>query len=513
VFFNPTGANPGAGGLLGAATKFGNCTGCAGYTRADLHWGHFGPRLGFAYQLSDKMVLQGGFSVAFLNGGAYEYGTNKVAVNYGNLLVGSFTRGTTGTNQSSFGSWDVTQLPNPQATPFSTSLGNGTQINDFSKNDGYAPYSEQWNVNLQRRVPYDIFVNVAWLGNRVIHLPSQLNTPNQLDPKYFSLGSTLGLSFADGSAQAAGYTVPYANFVNDFGGSATVGQALTPFPQYSYVFNNFEGSGTTYYQSAQIEAEKRFTNGLSFLAGYTLSRLWDNTSSGFSSFTAAALNKYNQKPEWAVSGADETNTFKASGTYELPIGPGKTYFNNRKLTGQLLGGWQISWILDYEEGQPLCGCNNGQIQENGDPYPGKSTSGPNVVLRPNRNPGVALSTASYSKAKDFFTGKASVAQMFNPAGFSVTPSQYVLGNAIRNYPELRGPGLYNENANVRKRFYFGERFTGILQVDYFNLFNRTQFYPPDANASDGTFGQIITQGDQGNKPVNRQGEVSFRIEF
>ena len=81
--------------------------------------------------------------------------------------------------------------------------------------------------------------------------------------------------------------------------------------------------------------------------------------------------------------------------------------------------------------------------------------------------------------------------------------------------QLRGPGLYDENANVRKRFYFGERFTGILQVDYFNLFNRTQFYPPDGNASDGTFGQLITQGDQNNgtKPINRQGEVSFRIEF
>ena len=185
------------------------------------------------------------------------------------------------------------------------------------------------------------------------------------------------------------------------------------------------------------------------------------------------------------------------------------------MTGQLLGGWQISWILDYEGGQPLCGCNQGQIQENGDPYPGKSTSGPNVVLRPNRNPGVALSTASYSKAKNYFTGKAPVAQMFNPAGFSLTPSQYVLGNAIRNYSQLRGPGLYDENATVRKRFYFGERVTGILQVDYFNLFNRTQFYPPDANASDGTFGQVIKQGDQNNgtKPINRQGEVGFRIEF
>jgi hypothetical protein len=319
-------------------------------------------------------------------------------------------------------------------------------------------------------------------------------------------------TFASGCAQADGFAVPYANFATDFGGSSTVGQALTPFPQYSYIFNNFEGSGTTYYQGMQVQAEKRFTNGLSFLAGYTLSRLWDNTSSGFSSFTAAALNKYNQRPEWTISGADEPNTFKASGTYELPIGPNKAHFNNHGVTGQLLGGWQVGWILSYQAGQPLCSCNNGGIQQNGDPYPGKSTSGPNVVLRPNRVPSVKLSTASYNRAKNYFTGKISSAQMFNPAGFALTSSQYVLGDAERNYPELRGPALYNEAANVRKHFYFGERFQGILQIDYFNLFNRTQFQTPDPNASNGTFGQVINQGAQ-NSPGNRQGEVSFRIEF
>jgi hypothetical protein len=505
VFLDPTATNAAAGGIKGAATQFGNCTGCAGYTRADVHWGHIGPRLGFAYQLNDKTVVQAGFSVAFLNGGAYEYGTSKVAVNYGNLLTGSFTRLSTGTSQSSYGSWDTTQLPNPQATPFSPGLGLGTQIDAFSKNDGFAPYSQQWNINVQRRLPYDMFVTGAWVGNRVIHLPSQLNKPGQLDPTYLSLGSQLGLTFSDGKAQAAGFTSPYPAFVSNFGGSATVGQALGPFPQYSYVFNNFEGSGTTYYQGMQIEVEKRFTNGLSFLAGYTLSRLMDNTSSGFSSFTSGGINKYNQKPEYTISGADEPNTFKASGTYELPIGSGKKYFSNRGVTGQLLGGWQAGWILDYEAGDPLCDCNNGRIGENGTPFP-------NGFNRPDRVSSVPLSTASYTKARDYFTGKASVAQIFNPAGFALTPTQYVLGDAQRNYPQLRGPALYNENVNVRKHFVFTERFQGILQVDYFNLFNRTQFETPDPNASDGTFGQVISQGAQ-NTPSNRQGEVSFRIEF
>ena len=52
---------------------------------------------------------------------------------------------------------------------------------------------------------------------------------------------------------------PYPNFVNDFGGSSTVQQSLVPYPQYTYIFNNFEGFGTTYYQSIQIEFDKRFT--------------------------------------------------------------------------------------------------------------------------------------------------------------------------------------------------------------------------------------------------------------
>jgi hypothetical protein len=514
VFFNPTTPNPAAGNLPGAATKLGTCPGCAGFNRADIHWGHIGPRIGFAYQLNNKTVLQAGFAVAFLNGGAYEYGTNKVAVNYGNLLVGSFTRGSTGGTSSSYGSWDTTLLPNPTPTPFSSSLGVGTQINDFSRDDGFAPYSQQWNVNVQRQMPYDMFVTAAWVGDRVIHLPSQLNTPNQLDPgKYFGLGSDLQLSFADGSAQAKGYTLPYPNFVQDFGGSATVGQSLTPYPQYSYIYNNFEGSGTTYYQGLQLQVEKRFTNGLSFLAGYTLSRLWDNTSTGFGSFTAAALNKYNQKPEWAVSGSDETNTLKMSGTYELPIGPGKKYFTNKGVTGQILGGWQVGWILDYEGGSPLCGgdCGNGGIQESGNPYPGIPNGASSVTLRPDRVSSVGLSTASYSKVRDQWVGKGT-AQMFNPKGFTPTPSQYVLGNATRNYSELRGPALYNENANVRKHFYFGERFQGILQVDYFNLFNRTQFYTPDPNISNSTFGQVIQKSAQ-NTPSNRQGQVQFRLEF
>jgi len=506
------------GNIPGAMTKFGNCSGCSGYDRASIHWGHVGPRLGFAYKVSDKMVVQGGFDIAFLNGGAYEYGTSKVAVNYGNLLTGSFVRNASGSNVSSYGSWDTNILPAPQITPFSPSIGNGQNIDAFSQSDGFAPYSQQWNLQVQRELPYNMFALVAYAGNRVIHLPSKLNNLAEMNPsnnaQYGDVLSScaanagnpvLSDTFASGCAQADGFTLPYANFVTDFGSSSTVAQSLSPYPQFASIFNNFEGSGTTFYNSLQIEVDKRFSNGLSFLAGYTLSHLMDNTNSGFSSFTANGLNKYNQKPEWAVSTSDEPQTFKGSGTYELPIGPGKRWANNHTWAN-LVGGWQVGWILDYEQG----GASN--ITENGAPWPG----GPNN--RPNRVQGVNLHTRSYNLEKDYWIlgGKGTPPQIFNPQAFATTPTQYVFGNAIRNYGVVRQPGIANEALNARKKFYFGERFTGILQVDYFNALNRTIFNGPDTNASDGTFGETNSEGanvSAFNGTSNRQGQVQFRLEF
>jgi hypothetical protein len=519
VFFDPDkpGTDPAASNIAGSATKFGNCTGCAGYSRADIHYTHIGPRFGFAYKLNNKTVAQGGFAIAFLNGGAYEYGTSKVAVNYGNLLTGQYHRASSNTYTSTPGSWDATPIPATVATPFSPGLGGGNQIDAFSKNDGYAPYTQQWNMNLQRELPYNMFITAAYIGSRIIHLPSQNNRIGQMNPSYDAQygnvmsscnpsTSVLADNFApydkttnpSGCAAADGFALPYANFVSDFGTSASVAQALGPYPQYNYIFNNFEAKGTTFYNSAQIELEKRFTNGLSFLAGYTLSHQLDNASSGFSSFTSGGINKYNQKTEWAVSNSNEPQTLKVSGTYELPIGPGKKYVNNH-LLGNVVGGWQVGWILDYEDGTV-----NGP-GESGSPFP-------NGFERPDRNSSVGLSTGSYNKVGKYFFagGKGAGPSMYNPLAFTATPTQYVIGTALRNYQGMTNAGLLMESLNARKHFYLGEHVQGILTVDYFNAFNRTQFNGPDNNVSDSTFTQDTSTGSQIS---NRQGQVKLQLQF
>ena len=205
VYLDPNAPNPGAGGLKGAATQFGSCSACSGITRADIHWRNFGPRLGFAYAVNQKTVVQGGYSLSYLDGGAYEYGTSKVAVSYGNLLQGSFSRKSTGGVTPGYGSWDAQVMPAPATSTINPSLGIGTTIRAFDpKRDGLAPYVQQWNAQLQRQLPYNLFLNVAYIGNRTIHLPGQLNPLNQPNPSILQYGSLLTDNINDPAVVAAG---------------------------------------------------------------------------------------------------------------------------------------------------------------------------------------------------------------------------------------------------------------------------------------------------------------------
>ena len=119
-----------------------------------------------------------------------------------------------------------------------------------------------------------MLLNAAYTGNRGNRLPSQLNPINQLNPAFLSqYGSLLGQLVTSPAAVAAGIPIPFPGFVSTFGSSATVLQALRPYPQYSNIFNNFDDNGSSLYNAMQIQVEKRYTSGLSFLVSYGLSKL------------------------------------------------------------------------------------------------------------------------------------------------------------------------------------------------------------------------------------------------
>jgi hypothetical protein len=499
VYFDSTIPNPGAGGRLGAASKFGYCIGCASTNRAFIHWNHFSPRVGFSYELNKKTVLQSGFSVNYLNGGAYEYGISKVAVNYGNLLLGTFTRPSTGSTNPGFGSWDAAGniLPEPGLKPFSPSLGVGSSINGFDpNNDGVAPYDAVWNIGVQRELPSNMFLTVNYTGNRANHLPSQLNPINQLPSGFVAqYGSKLGDPYAT-TGVALGIPLPYPTFLTDFP-TANVLQALRPYPQYSDIFNNFDMTGSSLYHAIQVQVEKRYTNGLSFLVSYNLSKMMSNTNSGFTSFASRALNKDNQKAEWSIDNNDQTNMVNIAATYELPFGKGRPFLNRGGVVNAILGGWQISPLLTYATGTPLFSSGNqGAVYVSGDPT-GNNCAPCN---RANVVPGVPLQF-SYSNV---YKGLP----VINAAAFS-DPGPWVIGNSKRVLGGLRNPFNYNENVALAKYFALGEHVRLKLEIEYFNVLNRVVFGSPDENFNDANFGKVINS--QAN--TQRQGQGHLAITF
>ncbi len=542
LFFDPTVSNPGAvtpGGtpLLGAASKLGTCAVCAGYHRANTRWKDFSPRLGFAYKLNPKTVVLSGFAINFLDGGAYEYGDNKIAVNYGSLLGGIFNVNSLGSNIPGYGLWDGKSIPQPVASQFTNrSFLNSTGVlRQFGRNPGKIPYTEAWNAGIQRELPANMFLSVAYIGNRSLHLPSLLNPINQTNPKFLTqfcatanpndpncLMSPNSPNFAWSSAasqaalQIAGFSqcpagtpsaglfAPYCNFMSDYGSGAGLPQALLPYPMYNPsescggICNNFDTTGAAFYNALQVQTQKRFSSGLSFLVSYTVSKTMSNTDTGFSTFNFGSENKFNQKSEWSIAGNDQTHLLNISGVYELPIGPGKKFLNKGgQLAKNIVGGWQVTGVLQYASGTPLTVYAN-----NNDPFL-------NGFNRANFNPGVAVNVNynNYYKGLPVFTTSA-----FSDPGFQQ-------GNEPRALSQLRNPFNGNENFGLAKKFFFSERVNAEFRMEFFNVLNRMQVCGPDTNLPDGpgNFGLVSPNGSggsstcQGNTP--RQGQAFFKVSF
>ena len=64
-----------------------------------------------------------------------------------------------------------------------------------------------------------------------------------------------------------------------------------------------------------------------------------------------------------------------------------------------------------------------------------------------------------------------------------------MGNAGRNI--LRGPGLFNVDIAVQRRFALTGQTAIELRWEIFNLFNADQFGLPESNIANAAFGQLV----------------------
>ena len=296
-----------------------------------------------------------------------------------------------------------TPLPLPAPKPFGPGMADGSGfINQFCidqngpsdvRQNCMNPTEAAWSLNIQRELPWKTFLTVGYVGNHVVHLPVTLVARDQPPDSVLKYGNLLGELVTSPDAVAAGIKIPYPGFVQDFGHAATVYQALEPYPQFAVYQNNFENDGKSLYNALQVQAEKRFSNGLSFLSGFTLSKNFANTQTGSSIFSPSGVDSHLESREYAVSAIDQKYITNVIATYALPIGPGKKYLNSRGLLGQVLGGWQISAITTYAGGYPLQPYNTYQLFLGFD--------------RPNILPGAQqhLRTFDYGLSKAYFKGE------------------------------------------------------------------------------------------------------------
>jgi hypothetical protein len=503
VFLNATAPNPSAvttsgAELPGAATEYGNCATCAGYNQIAVHKLYFAPRLGFAYSLDRNTVIQGSYGITYLGfSGAYGQGEGAYsgANNMAGLLGGSYTVNSTGGPTSAYGQWSnptsgaANPIPQVTPTPFSPGLGVGQTIYymDYAHN-GEAGHLQTWTLGVQRQLPWHTMLTVDYLANRTSHLSgSNINPIEQPNPSVLSYGALLTDNINSAQAVAAGITSPYPAFATQFGGGATVYQALKPYPQYSAVSRAWDQSGTTYFTAIQIQADKHLSNNLNFMANIELPRLYDNL--------VTTVNKFNQKQNW---GEDTTGSFesKAAILYELPFGRGQRWLN-RGQTGNWVGGWQVSGILNYNNSQPLAITQSGESFLNG-------------TNRPNINPLASLWSGNYNQITKFFEGKSATAPLlFSTNAWSNTGSEYVLGNANRTYNSVRGPWYPSENLSVRKLFHITEGSSFTVRMDYFNVFNRVQAPFPTTSLGSSNFGQVTSKFSA----TNRQGQIQGTFNF
>jgi hypothetical protein len=313
---------------------------------------------------------------------------------------------------------------------------------------------------------------------------------------------TAGFGFCPDAA--GGHYAPYCNFLNDYGANAGLAQALLPHPMYNPsesaggLTNTFDMNGTALYNALQASAQKRFSQGYSILANYTLSRSMSNTDEASAYVNYGALNGFDQKPEWTVANNDQTHMLNIATVYELPIGPGTAFLNGGGwLAKNVVGGWQLSGTFQYASGTPMT-----IYSWSADPFL-------NGFNRANydRSMPLHVNYNNYYKGKPVFSTAA-----FSDPGFAG-------GNSPRNVSALRSPFNSNENLGLAKHFFVGEHVTAELRMEFFNVLNRMQVCTPDSSVSDGTnsFGLVQPNGKGDSNPCQRntprQGQAFFKLNF
>jgi Carboxypeptidase regulatory-like domain len=420
---------------------------------------YYEPRVGFAYRINDHMVWRGGYGIFIAPNNNSNFQTTGFSLT--TQMITSLNNNLTPFNTLS------NPFPNGVAVPPQASGGVltalGTSITGGLGPLGSVPafkdaMNQEFTMGFQFLLPKQISLQTSYVGNNVQHLSISRNIDSypQAD---LALGNLLNSKVAN----------PFYGVITNSTSSLSqttipLSQLLLPFPQFTGVTQSSLPLGRSHYNSLQILASKRFSQGLNISLAYTFSKYLQNT---------AYHNIDDASPESVISGSDRPSNLVLSGLYELPFGPGKRYLSgNGAVIKRLVGGWQVSWTGTYTSGQALAFSGAERISASG--------NNPHTVL-------------------DWFD----TAQFAVQAPFTLQHTSSALAN-------LRGPGIGIWNVDLSKEIPLNERVRFKLEAQAFNFLNTPFFGNPNTTVTSASFGQItgLYSGS-----ASRNVQVSARIRF
>jgi hypothetical protein len=427
----------------------------------------FQPRLGFAWDPtgSGKLSLRAGFGMFYNDPeteltlqflGAPPYGT-QVFVNSVTNDAMPYQTSSTPLAQNPF---PFTPVKPGQSFNFANLAPVAFTIMDPHFQ---TPYAFQYDFQVQYQVARNWVAEAAYVGTQGRHLESRTD----IDP-------------ALPSPDATSANEPFRNAFNinnpedaAYGGAVFGG------------ITDQSSNGNSNYNSLQLSLQKRYSYGLQLTNAYTWSHCIDDVSG-----LRGNLNPFNATRDIGNCSTDVRQSYTGSAVYELPW-----YKDQQGFRGHLLGGVTLSTVVTLQSGIPFDIFDDGDRSLTGAGDDRPNYIGGNVVFV---DPRANAFYGATGNLNNYFDGEGggTASGAGNPyfarvgSGGSVAQGAGYYGDFGRNV--FHGPGELNTDVSVSKATHFTETQSLILRAQAFNFFNHTQFYNPDGDIADSTFGQIST---------------------
>ena len=441
--------------------------GVDGNSRAlyDAQYNQWQPRVGFAYQPMNKLVVRGGYGItSYLEGsGANLRLTQNPPFHTDFEQQGQNPTGSTASTYAP-GLFYTTSAGFPTTTEPTTTF--------------YA-----WKKHLQPAITQEASLTTEY----------ELSPTTSLSVGYVLIVGTHLIDPQFGNQLTApGATAPYASVVGQTGVVKITG-----------------ADSKSNYNGLQATVRQRLHAGLELTANYTYSKaLTDDIGfygvSNVGSGQYYQQNAYDFRSEWGPAGFDVRHALNVTGEYELPLGRGKRFGSNlNRIVDAGIGGWKLSGSDVSYSGFPLTVSSPSNYSSLVFGFTGAAR--PNQ-LRPlkvvNRSVDAYYGTGVQSNGPGFACGPN---QDNGTCVFSQQPND-AFGNVRPG--SLRAPGYEQIDMAIHKSFaLFGEHHIDF-RSDFFNLFNIASYSQPDSGAADTNFGQIT-----GTSSTERRIQLSLKYAF